>query len=218
MARSLSIALALVLMARSSGTVLGQNEVREAIDEVVQKAVEAVEGNYADFVDANEAPLATARHSLNALVGRLNSDKKFADATKVQNALADLEKTVMQRAVPVIVGPKPKPQPVPAPAPQKSDPRHNPLQERLVGTWILPNRPDIFVFANDASGQITNTNTGKVWASGQPRFPSEEVAEVKWSNGIEWQMRFAGNDYLAVTEKDAEGKVVGDGIVPIRRK
>ena len=63
MARSLSIALALVLMARSSGTVLGQNEVREAIDEAVQNAVEAVEGNYAQFVDANEAPLATARQS-----------------------------------------------------------------------------------------------------------------------------------------------------------
>lgn len=110
MTHALTFPLVLLTAAASSSLVLGQNEARDVIDEAVNKAVDAVEANYATFVEANTAPLEAARTFLNAQVLKLNTDKKFNDATKVQTALADLDKTVMQKAVPLaLAGPKPKP-------------------------------------------------------------------------------------------------------------
>ena len=221
MARSLSIALALVLMARSSGTVLGQNEAREAIDEAVQNAVEAVEGNYAQFEDANEAPLAIARQSLNALVGRLNEAKKFAEATKVQNALANLDTTVIQRAVPVIVGPKPKPQPVPLVKPEEKPPREpptKPLLERIAGKWTHPNAHLFYnIEANGSFREHLKTNS-TINSEGTLVLLSPDRAEVKLNNNYRLEVRPADSDSLAILVWDSEGKPWGVGIVIQRIK
>ena len=217
MARSLSIALALVLMARSSGTVLGQNEVREAIDEAVQNAVEAVEGNYAQFEDANEAPLAIARKSLNALVGRLNEAKKFAEATKVQNALANLDATVMQRAVPVIVRPKPKPQPVPLVKPEEKPPT-KPLLERIAGKWTHPNSHLFYnIEANGSFREHLKTDS-KINSEGTLVLLSPDRAEVKLTNNYRVEVRPADSDSLAILVWDSAGKPWGLGIVIQRIK
>ena len=217
MARSLSIALALVLMARSSGTVLGQNEAREAIDEAVQDAVEAVEGNYAQFEDANQAPFAAARQALNALVGRLNGVNKFAEATQVQNALANLEKIVMQKAVPVIVGPKPKPQPVPLVKPEEKPPT-KPLLERIAGKWTHPNSHLFYnIEANGSFREHLKTDS-KINSEGTLVLLSPDRAEVKLTNNYRVEVRPADSDSLAILVWDSAGKPWGLGIVIQRIK
>jgi hypothetical protein len=152
MNRVLCSALVLITVAAPFSSVRGDYEARDAIDEAVNKAVEAVESNYATFVEANAAPLDAARTFLNGQIGKLNADKKFAEATKVQAALADLEKMVMQKAVPFTLA---SPAPKPKAAPQATD-DHVPFAPRSLTQF----RQDIgkkLVF------RVVGDTTGYIW-------------------------------------------------------
>jgi hypothetical protein len=152
----------------------------------------------------------TARERLEE--GYRNIESALTKVGNLEQALkvrAELKAVLAGQSVPHQVPPS-----VSQTSPQPGNKRS--LKERLAGKWIRTNAPDVFVFGNDGMGQILNTSSGKFWANGQLRFPAEDVAEVKWSNGFEWKMRLASDDYLAVVEKDSAGKIFGDGIVLIR--
>jgi hypothetical protein len=195
--------------------VAGQDNFRTEMRQSIDTAVEKVSQNYEKFLAESEAPIEKARYELTQLNAKLNAAKMPKEATEVQNALNGLDQAVMKAAVPMVIQPwkKPqaaKPEPVPVP-PQK------PLLEKLVGKWVLTKSPDIAVFDRDGTGQLINTVTGAKWNSGQLRFLPGEVAEITWSNGFVWQMRLAGDRFVAVCDKDPAGQVASDGCVLIRQ-
>lgn len=167
----------------------------------------------ADFPDELTALLKKCDQDYKSARERLEEGYKNIESALTKTG--NLEQALKVRAeLKAVLAGDPVPPTVPQATPQTVN--KNSLKERLAGNWIRTKTPDIVVFANDGSGQLINTTTGRNWGNGQLRFPSEEVAEIKWSNGYVWQMRLAGDDFLAICESDPAGQVAGDGIVLIR--
>jgi hypothetical protein len=182
--------LAAMVVAMSCGPdAQADQEVYAKADEIIGRAEEAVASNLAAFIQANEAPLQTARSELATLIKEMNETGKQSLATSLQSRLNKLDETIQKRVITKvpIVEPPPKP-----------------LLERLEGTWDRHNGSHVRLFANGTAEYITTRNS-KV-GKGTLTEVSPHVASITWDSGYINHCRLAGDDAVVVFEWKPSGQ------------